>query len=156
MMSQTVLRRAGLIGTAFPSTGWRSCSSVPRHLKHIRLHASRARLGDCFEMSNNKQGNEPCDGPVFRRAPSLWQVMPDIPYGDCFTVEARWNVTNAQPLPDGTPRVAIATHVMVNFGAGLVKYSTHMLTFSPFLVSECLHRTMYLQGMFRLQEVRDS
>ncbi len=45
------------------------------------------------------------------------QVMPDIPYGDCFTVEARWNVANAQPRPDGTPRVAIDTHVMVNFGA---------------------------------------
>ena len=40
--------------------------------------------------------------------------MPDIPYGDCFTVEARWNVS-PKPAVDGVPRVDVQTHVMVDF-----------------------------------------
>ena len=45
--------------------------------------------------------------------------MPDIPYGDCFTVEARWNIS---PLPPqgGVPRVDIKTHVMVVFGKSTI------------------------------------
>ena len=50
----------------------------------------------------------------------ITQVMPDIPYGDCFTVESRWNVTNAAPTADGTPRVAVKTYVMVNFARSTI------------------------------------
>ncbi len=78
--------------------------------------------------------------------------MPDIPYGDCFTVEARWNIANAQPLPDGTPRVAIETHVMVNFGADLVNYSTHTLS-QNCIVSEYSHLVRFLKEMFGPQEL---
>ena len=46
--------------------------------------------------------------------------MPDIPYGDCFTVEARWNVTPAAPTSDGTSRVALETYVMVNFARSTI------------------------------------
>ena len=28
----------------------------------------------------------------------ILQVMPDIPYGDCFTVEARWDITEVPIL----------------------------------------------------------
>lgn len=40
--------------------------------------------------------------------------MPDIPYGDCFTVEARWDIY-PKPAVDGIPRVKIQAHVMVSF-----------------------------------------
>lgn len=43
------------------------------------------------------------------------QVMPDIPYGDCFTVEARWDISEAAASPGAPPCLKIATHVMVDF-----------------------------------------
>ena len=46
--------------------------------------------------------------------------MPDIPYGDCFTVESRWNVTNMAPAPDGIPRVNVETFVMVDFARSTI------------------------------------
>ena len=45
--------------------------------------------------------------------------MPDIPYGDCFTVETRWNVC-PKPAVHGVPRISIQTHVMVSFAKSTI------------------------------------
>ena len=45
--------------------------------------------------------------------------MPDIPYGDCFTVEARWNVCPLPPV-GGIPQVSLQTHVMVSFAKNTI------------------------------------
>lgn len=45
--------------------------------------------------------------------------MPDIPYGDCFTVEARWDVCPT-PSPDAVPRVSVRTSVKVSFGKSTI------------------------------------
>lgn len=41
--------------------------------------------------------------------------MPDIPYGDCFTVEARWDISPMTQSPGQPPALSVKTHVMVDF-----------------------------------------
>lgn len=47
------------------------------------------------------------------------QAMPDIPYGDCFTVEARWDL---KPKPGAAssqqPRTGVQSRVRVVFNKG--------------------------------------
>lgn len=41
--------------------------------------------------------------------------MNDIPFGDHFTVESRWDYSVQQPAPDGAPRTLVSS---LNFGMG--------------------------------------
>ncbi|KAK9823329.1 hypothetical protein WJX72_001963 [[Myrmecia] bisecta] len=43
------------------------------------------------------------------------QVMTDIPYGDHFTVEARWDVTNLPTAPEAHPQVGVKSYVAIPF-----------------------------------------
>lgn len=41
------------------------------------------------------------------------QTIPDIPYGDCFQVESRWNFDPS--TEDGQPVINVTTFVVVEF-----------------------------------------
>ncbi|KAK9846399.1 hypothetical protein WJX81_003004 [Elliptochloris bilobata] len=43
------------------------------------------------------------------------QTMTEIPFGEYFSVETRWDVVAAPPAPDGTPQSRVSSHVAIPF-----------------------------------------
>lgn len=91
---------------------WRSHHSMGR-VRELQFVAKvKSRIGPpktmCYQTHRCTMYKD--DHFVFE----TFQVMPDIPYGDCFTVEARWDIC-PKPAVDGIPRVKIQAHVMVSF-----------------------------------------